>query len=127
LSFQLLYSRAFRWLLVLLRLGPHHSGVIVDSEYVKVWLGWAFSIQFPRDVVQRVARTGDVWWAIGAHFTPSGRWIVNGSPRNIVNLVLAMPCQAKSVGIPVTVRSLSVSVVDVNRLIQLLQVPARQR
>jgi hypothetical protein len=46
-----------------------------------------------------------------------GRWLVNGSPKGIVELTIDPPVRAHVAGLPITLRTLSVSVTDPDALI----------
>ncbi|HXQ75295.1 MAG TPA: hypothetical protein VN791_02275 [Acidimicrobiales bacterium] len=109
-TFPLLYG-ALRPLLVVLGMGPGLSGVELDDEVLHVRMGWAFRARIPRrDVTDARTVTGPVG-GIGVHGW-RGRWLVNGSMRQIVGLDIEPAARALAVGLPVHVHYLALSLED---------------
>jgi hypothetical protein len=116
-TFEIAYASAYQWLFSLLGMGPRHSGVQVDRNEMHVHMGWVFDLRIGRAQIQRAARTGRIWWAVGVHVGPKARWVVNGSTRNMVTISLEPEAVGRLFGFPVRVRSLSVSVVQPEALL----------
>jgi hypothetical protein len=92
--------------------GGRHGTLTVSDDDVAVRYGALFSADIPRAAIRSVGRASTSrGWAIGAHGW-KGRWVVNGSRRELVELVLEPPVRGRTMGVGVTVRSLVVSVED---------------
>jgi hypothetical protein len=105
--------------MALLGLGPSRSWVEVDEQLLRVRMGWGFHLDAPL-VTVRDARLDDrrVWnWGVHGW---RGRWLVNGSSSGIVRIDLEPPGRARTLGIPVAVRELRVSVEDPGVLVAAL-------
>lgn len=101
----------WRWVLILLGLGPRASWIELGAASLDVRMGWAFRAGIPRVAITAVRRDGDKWWGVGVH-GGRGRWLVNGSVRSIVAVDVDPPVRARVVGVPVTLRTLYLSVDD---------------
>ncbi len=103
-----------------LLLPPTDSYVEVDSEWVRVRMGWAFQAQIPRAAVISVTATGQNPLSRGVHGF-AGRWLVNGSGQGIVTIALQPTQRGYVVGFPVRLRQLLVSVTEPSALGVLLR------
>jgi hypothetical protein len=68
------------------------------------------------DLLKGAKLNTDRVYSLGAHGW-RGRWLVNGSSRNIVELAIDPPARALVMGLPVSVRTLYVSVTDPDALV----------
>ena len=83
-----------------------------DTE-LQVRMGWAFRARIARDAIK--AATHDPrahWWAVGVHATGRRSWLVNGSTRGVVWLDLEPLAPARTLGLPLRLRRLGISVED---------------
>jgi hypothetical protein len=119
-AFAIRYSGINRPLLRLLGLGPRRSRVEVDDDDVTVRMGWAFSTRFPRTAVRSARRDTGAVWGWGVHGW-RGTWLVNGSSRGLVRLALEPPQRARTLGLPLRLRVLRVSVDDPEELVAALR------
>lgn len=115
---QLRYG-VLRWLLVLLGMGPRLSWVEVGADVVAVRMGWAFSADIPRHTVTQAVRGADRYWGIGVHGW-RGQWLVNGSVRGIVTLRVDPRCPARTLGFPIRLQTLHVSLAEPEALLAAL-------
>jgi hypothetical protein len=83
-------------------------------------MGWAFSARIRRNGIARITRSSNVWWAIGVHRALGRRWIVNGSPRNIVTLQFDRPYSARFWFVPMKMLRLSISLAQPDAFIETL-------
>jgi len=91
--------------------GPRHCSVVVDRDEVRVTMGlggWAFSGRIPRHALTSVRRIDGPVWAWGAHGW-RGRWLVNGSSRGLVQLAIEPAARAHTLGFPVRLAQLTLS------------------
>lgn len=95
----------------LLGLPPASAYVEIDGANVHVRMAWAFRSTFPRSAVVSVSPFGSRPLSRGVHGF-RGRWLVNGSGRNIVRIHLDPAQQGYVVGVPVRLHELLVSVED---------------
>ncbi len=97
-----------------LGMGRRRSFVEVTEDHVRVKMGWALTATVPRSSIAGVRRRGRVWWAFGVHSIgwSRSRWIVNGSGRGMVEVVVDPPVPARTVGISVRLREVWVSLDD---------------
>ena len=106
------YSRWNKRLFGLLGLGPRFSEVVVDDTDLRVRMGWAFHADVPRADIRRVvAATERPFFAWGVHGW-RGRWLVNGSSDGIVRVEIDPPARAWTLGIPVRLRIVYISLAD---------------
>ena len=103
-------------------MGPGRTVVSVDEKSVHVKMGWAFSVDIPRDEIVGTAVVTDPpwWWGVGAHLIGRNRWIVNGTLSGLVDIRTRTPIKGRALGMPVPVESLVVSVADPARLVRSL-------
>ncbi len=93
--------------------------VVVTPSEVSVRLGWGFGATFPRSSVVQVARDPRRVVSIGAHGW-RGRWLVNTSTQDLVTLTLDPAGRGRVLGVPVEVRTLTVSPADPDGLVTAL-------
>jgi hypothetical protein len=113
-EFSFSWSRFTRALMTVLLAGPRRSKILVDDDNVEVTMGvggWAFSGHVPRSTITDVAPTDGPVWAWGAHGW-NHRWLVNGSSEGLVRLTLEPHARARTLGIPLRVRELTLSLAD---------------
>jgi hypothetical protein len=92
---------------------------VVDDADLKLRMGWAFRADVPRAQIRRVAATERPFFAWGVHGW-RGRWLVNGSSDGIVGVEIDPPVRAWTVGIPVRLRIVYISLADPERFITAL-------
>lgn len=97
-----------------------NSWVEVTDTTMEVHLGWAFRGSVPHSSIRSVGDDTAPVWGWGAHGW-KGVWLVNGSSRNIVRVVIDPPAPARAVGIPVHLKVLRVSVADPESFRQALE------
>ena len=108
--FPILYTGSNR-AMVVLGLRPANSFVDVADDSISVRMGWAFRATIDRSSIRSVDDDHDRVWGWGAHGW-RGRWLVNGSSSNIVRVEIDPPATARTIGVPVTLRTLRVSLED---------------
>jgi hypothetical protein len=113
---ELRYERWFLPFSVPLGLGPKQSDVSIDNGTLRVKFGWGFRTEIPLSSITNAKPNNDRVYAWGAHGW-NGRWLVNGSSKGIVELTVDPPARAHVMGVPVTLRTLWVSVTDPDALI----------
>ncbi len=106
----------------LIGLGPRFSDVVVDDIDLRVRMGWAFQARVPRADIRRVAATERPFFAWGVHGW-RGRWLVNGSSNGIVGIRIDPPARAWTLGIPIRLRIVYISLADPERFITALTPP----
>jgi hypothetical protein len=111
------YERWFLPFSVPFGLGPKQSEVRVENGNLHVRLGWGFRTEVPLTSITDAKPNDDRVYAWGAHGW-RGRWLVNGSSKDIVELTIDPPARAYVMGVPVTLRTLYVSVTDPQALIE---------
>jgi hypothetical protein len=124
-EFSFSWSRFVRILMTVLLAGPRHSTIRVDDDHVKVKMGvggWAFTADVPRASIVEVQPTSGGVWAWGAHGWKN-RWLVNGSSEGLVRLTLQPPARARTLGFPLRVRELTLSLADPEGLVRTLKSP----
>lgn len=98
--------------MVVLGVTPGGSYVEVADDVVRVRLSWIFRADIPRSSIAGVRAYDGPVWGWGAHGW-GGRWLVNGSSKNLVELDVDPPAVARVTGVPIRrLRRLRVSVVD---------------
>ena len=117
--FQIRFDSWYELLSTALLLPPSASYVEVTEERVEVRMGWAFSARFPKTAVARVEPLQNRPWSRGVHGF-AGRWLVNGSGRDILVLGLHPAQRGFVMAIPVRLRELRVSVERPGELSDLL-------
>lgn len=118
IRFDTLYGALSRTLL----LPPSRSYVELDGEQVEVRMGWAFRARFPRAAVAAVAELHRRPLSRGVHGF-AGRWLVNGSGDGILTLDLVPSQRAHTLGFPIRLERLMVSVEDPAALAAALSAP----
>lgn len=101
-------------------LGPSSSWVDVSDSDIEVRMGWAFHLRAPRTAIASVAPDDGVVAGWGVHGW-RGRWLVNGSSRNLVRIELRPAVRARTAGVPIRVSTLRVSVTDPDGLVDALR------
>lgn len=109
--FPIRFDEWYRILSSALFLPPSSSYVEVDSEHIRVRMGWAFRSCFPRAAVGSATETRQSPLSRGVHGF-AGRWLVNGSGQGIVTIDLAPIQRGYVMGFPVRLRQLMVSVAE---------------
>jgi hypothetical protein len=107
----------------LLGISPSTSFISVVREQVHVqmgWMGWVFRSRFPLSAVVAVSPAAAEYMSIGVHGF-GGRWLVNGSGREIAEIQLRPRQRARLLCFPVKLEQLKVSVSDVAVLRAALQ------
>ena len=107
-------------LIVVCGITPGRSYLDIDPDRISIRMGWGFSADVPRASVRSVAWAPDSPWSIGVHGW-KGRWIVNGAAGPMVSIRIDPAARARTVGFPVTLRELLVSVDDPDALVAELQ------
>jgi len=92
-----------------LGLGPGRTRLQLDDHELRVHLGWGFSGVVPRANITGVTHRPDGTPSRGAHGW-RGRWLVNGSSKGLVTIAIDPPVKARVMGVPITLRELTVSV-----------------
>lgn len=113
---QLRYDPWFLPLLTPLGMGPKQSDIRVEGGNLHVSMGWGFKATIPLSSVKDAQPAHQRFFSAGVHGR-RGRWLVNGSTRGIVELTIDPPVRAHTAGIPITLRTLWVSVTDPDALI----------
>lgn len=108
-------GRASRWAETRLGGGPGRGGVEVTSTMLRVRMA-DFHLDIPRSSVRSAARSArSVRGTIGVH-GGRGRWLVTGSDRGLVELVIEPPCytarQPSTLFLRSKVSLLTISLVD---------------
>lgn len=111
-TFAVRYGRWSRPLLSLVGFGPRRATVQLSDTELLVHMGWGFHAVIPRRAILNVRQRGPVWYALGVHRPFRGRWIVNGSPHGMIALDLMPPVPARTLGIPITLKELDISLVE---------------
>ncbi|MCP5026353.1 MAG: hypothetical protein GY929_08725 [Actinomycetia bacterium] len=101
----------WRPLLSVLGLGPKFSDIAVTPDEVRVRMGWGFRARIPRSSIRSAAPDEDMWGSVGVHGW-RGRWLLNGSVHGIVTIRIDPDARARTMGIPVRLHTLHVSVVE---------------
>ena len=126
-EFSFSWNRFMRILMPLMLAGPRQSSIRVDDDHVEVKMGlgsWTFSADVPRSSITDVTRISSSVWAWGAHGW-KGRWLVNASSEGLVRLTLEPPVRARTLGYPLRVRELTLSLEDPDGFVESLASPSR--
>ena len=94
-----------------LGLGRRFSRVEVTDDMLRVRMGWGFGGETPRAGVVGVVPGNRVALTRGVHGW-RGNWLVNGAGDGIVEITLDPPMKARTIGFPLRVAQLAVSVED---------------
>jgi hypothetical protein len=109
-----------RWMLPLtvpLGMGPKSSTVEISDSDLHVKMGWAFDATIPLASIVSAKPSTRRPLSKGVHGTPGRGWLVNGSSKGLVELVIEPAVPAKAVGMSIDLRKLTVSVDDPEALI----------
>ena len=106
-------------LMTALGLGPKRSRIEVGGDEVRVVMGWGFRARIPRSSIKGANASSGPAGGIGVHGW-RGRWLVNGSTDNLVDIEIDPPVRAVAVGFPVKLRLLRVSAEDPDGLVAAL-------
>jgi hypothetical protein len=117
--FPISFSPRLRWLFQLVALGPARSAITVDDEAVEVRMGWGFHARLARDAIRSVEPYDGRVTAWGAHGWRH-RWLVNGSSKGIVRLRLEPRQRGRTLGFPLQLDEVAVSVEDRDGLLAAL-------
>ena len=110
----------FRPLLSVFGAGPRFSSVRIESDQLRVRMGWSFQADIPLASITSVEPFKGLVGGIGVHGW-RGTWLVNGAARGIVSIHIDPPARARVLGLPVRLRILQVSVEEPDALIAALQ------
>ena len=102
-----------------LGLGRRFSRVEVTEDVLRVRLGWGFEGEAPRASVVGATLGATVTATRGVHGW-RGSWLVNGAGDGIVEITLDPPMRARTIGFPLRVSQLAVSVEDPSALLAAL-------
>jgi hypothetical protein len=119
---RLRYDRWLLALLVPLGVGPRHSEVRTDADTLHVRMGWGFAAHIPLSSIKSAGPSSRPVLAWGAHGF-RGDWLVNGSSKGIVDLVIDPAATARVLGIPTPLKRLRISVTQPDALIQAVTRP----
>ena len=106
----------------LLGLPPSTAYVELDGDQIHVQMGWAFRSRFPRSAVASASLLDVRPLSRGVHGF-AGRWLVNGSGRDIVSIRLDPAQRAHVMGVPLRLRELLISVADGRAVVAALRNP----
>jgi hypothetical protein len=118
--FAISFDPWYRVLSTLLGLPPSGAYVLVGREQVEVRMGWAFRARFPRSAVASTSVSGMRPLSRGVHGF-GGRWLVNGSGREILGLQLSPAQRGYLIGFPLRLREVLVSVQEPHALASALR------
>jgi hypothetical protein len=117
--FEIDYSNGNRWFMGLLGTGPRFSDVVLDDGHLRIRMGWAFRAHIPLVNVRRVTATERPFIGWGVHGW-RGRWLVNGSVQGIAAVEIDPPVRAWTLGFPLRLRTVFVSLADRERFLRAL-------
>ena len=117
-TFPFSYGR-LKPLLAVLGAGPAHSSITLDEEFLRVRMSWMFRAEVPRSSITGAKPFKGIVGGWGAHGW-RGVWLVNGSSKGIVSIDIDPPARARTMGVPVKLRVLQVSVESPDELIAAL-------
>jgi hypothetical protein len=126
-EFSFSWNRFMRIFMPLLLSGPRQSSVRVDDDSVLVNMGargWTFSADVPRSSITAAEPVSGQVWSWGAHGW-KGRWLVNGSSNGLVRLTLQPAARARTLGFPLRVRELTLSLAEPDDFVRTLTSPTR--
>jgi hypothetical protein len=92
------------------------------NSLLRARMGWAFSLQAPLESVRFAQRDSRRVWSSGVHGW-RGKWLVSRSSSGLVRIDLSPPARARALGVPISVRELTVSVEDPDGLVAALGMP----
>ena len=85
--------------------------VELTADTLRVSMRWAFGVVIPRSDIAEVGPEPRRRFSIGAHGW-RGRWLVNTTTADLVRVTVDPPARGRTLGLPVTVRELVLSVAD---------------
>ena len=88
----------------------------VEDGGLHVRFGWGFRTEIPLSSITDAKPNSDRVYSWGAHGW-HGRWLVNGSSKDIVELTIDPPARGYVMGVPIALRTLYISVTDPEALI----------
>src|SRR3954468_15940044 len=109
--FPIRFDRWYGSLSSVLGLPPSSAYVDVGAPEIEVGVGWAFRSRFPRAAIKSISWPGRKPFSGGVHGF-GGRGPVNRSLRGLLPLNLNPAQRAYVLGLPASLRELSVSVAD---------------
>jgi hypothetical protein len=115
MHFPIRFEKLYGLLSTVLLIPPSSSWVDVSSGDVEVRMGWAFHAKFPLSAVKGSLEGGTAHLTRGVHGL-AGRWLVNGAGDGLVTLSLNPAQRGRVLGIPVSLRELTVSVTEPGEL-----------
>lgn len=121
MQFAMRYNRFSRPLFTALGLGPGRSGVVVDETTLEVSMGYAFKGRVPRTTIRSASYRKGPILDCGVHGW-RGTWRVNGAWTELVDIEVDPPVKVTIMGIPMTLRRLTISPERPQELVAALQV-----
>jgi len=121
--FPISYTGINAKVLPLLGLPRSVAYVELDDDTVRVRLGWGFSASIPRSTITGAGRGPDVRGITAGAHGWRGRWLVNGSREGIVRLDVDPPARAWTLGFPLRLRRLDVSLENPDGFLAALAAP----
>jgi hypothetical protein len=118
--FPIAYGTAMRALGGVLGLGPSKAWIDINAITVEVRMGWAFHATFPRGAVAGATESDRQSFSLGVHGR-NGRWLVNGTMKQLVRLDLDPEQRARVLGRDVRLNSLDISVERPAEVLQALE------
>jgi hypothetical protein len=118
--FPIRFDAWYRILSSALFIPPSDSYVEIDGEEVVVRMAWAFRARFARSAIESMALLDEKPISRGVHGI-FGRWLVNGSGDGILTIDVTPPQRAYTLGFPIRLRELMVSVDDPEALAKALR------
>ena len=113
--FPITFNPWYRLLSSALGLFPSRAYVQIQGEQVEVRMGWAFRARFRRSDISSAAPLDIRPLSRGVHWL-RGCWLVNGAGRGILRIQLSPAQRAYTIGLPIRLRELLVSVSDAPRV-----------
>ena len=111
--FPIRFGRFNRVLLTALGMGPRHSYVELEGDLIVARMSWGFSARLHRRAIVEAERLNRyIWYGYGAHSLGKKRWLINGSGHGVVRLRFDPLERGRTLGVPVRVRELWVSLED---------------
>lgn len=112
-TFRMAYWPLLLPLMLIVGAGPSTARIVLEGDVLRVKIGWFwFRATIPLRSIVLARRSPNAWFAIGIHTDFWRRWIVNGSPFGMVELVIEPPASGRFAGIPVKVGTLWLSLED---------------
>ena len=104
-------------------MGPNQTEAVVDDQWFRARMGWAFRVAVRRSDIESVTPVADPnwWWGIGAHLIGANRWIINGTLQNLVEVKFRSTARGSALGLPTKVDSVIVSIANPEDLVQAIQ------